>query len=517
MTNTAPPRGRRVLAVLGAFALAGVGVLAAATPAQAAPDDFGNIDPARASSIIVHKHKHQTGTSVTGAPDGSTPIPSDPLENVRFTAYPLLRNGGAIDLTVPEAWNDLSGLSVNAACTAVSGGTGYSIGSSIGSATTNASGLGTISLSGIGAYVVCETDAPPTVTDRAIPFIVTVPYRYDNGWVYNVHVYPKNGTSAVGKTVSPQGANALTLGSVVRFPVTVTVPAMAAGNSFTSFDVVDGLDPRLTLTAADGVGPGVASVTLNGTPVNPALYTVDAAGQQVTVRFAVADPAVQTLLRSSANQDLVVTFQGTVNAVGDGVIRNTAAGFVNDPGHTHGITSTEVRSNWGDVKILKTDSASPATPLEGAEFQVYEAATPYPATAAECASAIATGAGPLSVAGQTTFTTNDLGLAVIPGLFVSDSVRAPVDGAFRCYVVVETRAPAGFVTPAAPGNARGVAVTTGQTASHDLTLTNVQQVLPQLPLTGAGGTLLLTVVGVVLIGAGAGVVLVARKRRHRAV
>jgi fimbrial isopeptide formation D2 family protein/LPXTG-motif cell wall-anchored protein len=511
MSITTATPGRRMLALLGALALTGVGVLAGATNAQAA----GNIDPGAARSIIIHKHEHQTTTSVTASPNGSVTIPSAPLENVVFTAYELRKDGAVVNLTDPAAWDGLAGLSVNAGCTAIGGGTGYTIGSVVGTGTTNGSGLATITPSSIGAFVVCETSAPAAVTDTAAPFIVTVPFPYQHTWLYNVHVYPKNGTSAVTKTISPQTPNGITLGSTIQFPVTVRIPSMAAGHDFTSFDVADTLDTRLTPSpAAAGVGQGVLSVTVNGTAVNPSYYQVNVSGQTVTVAFNTALPAVQTLLKGAAGQNAVVTFQGTVTTIGNGEITNQATGYVNDPGHTKGITSNQVKSNWGDIKILKTDAATPAVPLSGAEFQVYAAETPYPATADECTNAVATG-DPLSLGGQSTFTSVN-GLVAIPGLFVSDSQNAPLNNAFRCYVVVETKAPAGFVTPVAPTNAWGIDVTIGQTTDQDQTVVNTQQIVPALPLTGAGGTMLLTVVGLVLIGSGAGVVLVARHRRQHA-
>ena len=511
MSNTTATSGRRLLALLGAFALTGVGVLAGATNAQAA----GTIDPDASCSIHIHKHEHQTGTDVTASPDGSATIPSTALANVEFTAYQLLKDGAVVDLTDPAAWDELNGLTVNAGCTAISGGDDYTIGSVVGTGTTVANGQATITPSSIGAFVVCETDAPATVTDTAAPFIVTIPFPYLNQWLYNVHVYPKNGTSAVTKTINPQDPNGLTLGSAIQFPVTVRIPSMATGHDFTSFDIVDTLGSGLALSPeADGVAEGVLSVTVNGATVNPSYYQVSVSSQTVTVAFNTALPAVQTLLRNAAGQDAVVTFQGVVTAIGDGEITNQATGYVNDPSHTNGITSNQVTSNWGDIKILKTDAATPPVPLTGAEFQVYAAETPYPATPEACATAVRVGDA-LVVDGETTFI-SDNGQVVIPGLFVSDSQNAPTNNTFRCYVVVETQAPAGFVTPVDPANAWGIDVTIGATTGQDLTVVNTQQIVPALPLTGAGGTMALTVAGLVLIGAGAGVVLVARHRRHHA-
>ena len=100
----------------------------------------------------------------------------------------------------------------------------------------------------------------------------------------------------------------------------------------------------------------------------------------------------------------------------------------------------------------------------------------------------------------------------VPGLFVGDSEND--DCTFRCYVVVETKAPAGFVTPLSPNNAWAVDVVAGQTSGHDLTVTNTQQIGPALPLTGAGGTVVMTVGGLLLIALGSVVVVVSRRRQR---
>jgi fimbrial isopeptide formation D2 family protein/LPXTG-motif cell wall-anchored protein len=505
---------------LGAAMLLGLGTAAHADPT------FGNIDPDAAGSIIIHKHEHQSEEpKVTANPNGTTDIPSAPVGNVTFTVYQLLKDGAAIDLTDPDAWNGLDSLVVDRTCSTVSGGTGYTKGGVVGTGTTDDDGAATVGVGSIGVYIVCETDAPPTVTDEAAPFIVTVPFPHDDGWLYDVNVYPKNAVTTVDKTINAQ--QGLGLGSVVEFPVTVRVPALETGRDFTSFDISDSLDPRLTPTpAASGVGTGVKSVTVNGVTADPATYTVTATGQVVLVEFDVSLPAVQTLLKNNANNDVVVTFSGAVSSLGDGtdagVIDNEAVVYINNPADANGdrenpgTPTPQVHTNWGDVKILKTDAATPATALSGAEFQVFSAVTPYPATAAECTNAVATGTA-LTVGGQSTFTSDD-GLVLISGLFVSDSENAPVDKAFRCYVIVETKAPAGFVTPEAPNNAWGVDVTIGKTAivngaGHDLVVTNVQQDVPDLPLTGGGGTLAMTIGGLVLVAVGAGAIVLSRRRR----
>ncbi|XCB28920.1 pilin N-terminal domain-containing protein [Arcanobacterium hippocoleae] len=45
----------------------------------------------------------------------------------------------------------------------------------------------------LGVYLVKEVEAPENVTTKSAPFLVTIPFPNDkSGWLYDVHVYPKN-------------------------------------------------------------------------------------------------------------------------------------------------------------------------------------------------------------------------------------------------------------------------------------------------------------------------------------
>lgn len=497
---------KRVVAALAAAAIALLGAVAVSSPAQAAPS-FGSIDPDASGSIILHKHQHQTGTTpVEQNPDGTgTAIPTPGIQGVEFTASPLLKDGQPVDLNDPAAWDALQGVEPGADCTAPAG---YTLGTALPPVATDASGTATIPTT-VGVYVVCETAAPATVVDRSAPFLVTIPYPYEDGWLYDVNVYPKNGVTTVRKTINPQ--NGLGLGSIIEFPVTVTIPALAVNRSFTGFDVVDTLDPRLTPTpAASGIGVGVKSVTVDGVAVPTGNFAVTATGQAVQVGFTPAPG--YAWLSGQAGKEIVVTFQGTVTSLGNGTIVNTASDFINDPTHRNAITSNSVSSNWGDVLISKVNARTPGDALAGAKFEVYAAADPY---AADCSTATATGSA-LSVSGGTEFTTGANGRVTIAGLFVSDSVNLPVNAAQRCYVLKETAAPAGFVTPTGAAALTPVTVQTGASTAVDVTVKNVQQNGPELPLTGSSGALVLSVAGGALLIAAAGAALiVARRRAHR--
>lgn len=478
--------GKRALAGFGALALASAGLLGGSTAASAATE-FGNIDHDAKGSISIHKHKHQNGTDAVQNPDGSgTAIPSDPIAGVTFTAREIT----SINLSDSAAWGTLKGLTPGADCSLP----GQSLGPAI-TGVTDKDGLAKLPDLSVGAYLLCETAAPAEVVDRALPFIVTIPLPYEKGWLYDVNVYPKNGTSTIEKSITPQ--EDLGLGSVIKFPVTTDIPTFGKDSELANYIVTDSLDSRLGTV-------GVSTITVGGVEVPEAYRGVTVSGQKVTVDFTAAG---LTWLKTQGGKKIVTTFQGTVESIGNGAITNEATVFVNDPSNKNGLTSKPVTTNWGDVKILKTDESKPAKGLKGAEFEVYAAADPY-ATTCE-----ATPAGEaLNVGGSKVFTSGADGTINIAGLFVSDTVNAPLNAAARCYVVKEIKAPAGFVTPAGEKALTAVSVTKGMTNGFDVTITNTQQEVPELPLTGANGQMVMVIGGSALLLIAGGVVMLNRRR-----
>ena len=265
-------------------------------------------------------------------------------------------------------------------------------------------------------------------------------------------------------------------------------------------------------------------------------------GNTVTVIF---NTDGLTWLKSNPGAKITTTFTGTVSSVGSGTINNkayldSATEVASEPanptppdttpGHDNpgnpdnpnnpsnpsypGTPSNQVDQNWGDLQLFKQDAGDHSTGLAGASFQVYAASAPY---AADCSSVTKTG-DPITVNNVSTFNSQDgtngttKGAVSIPGLFVSDSANATVNAAQRCYVVVETVAPAGYVLDSTP---RGVAVKTGITASgtYALKIDNSKEAVPGLPLTGAQAQVVLIMLGVALLLTAAGIVLVSRRRR----
>jgi fimbrial isopeptide formation D2 family protein/LPXTG-motif cell wall-anchored protein len=474
----------------------------------AAAEELGNIDTTKTGSITLHKHTYEGNDQTSKQrPDGSSADLANPVEGAVFTAYTL-----DLDLTDNDDWDTLSKLSVDSAvCDSLPPTTvdGVAVTGSHVFTATDEDGITTMSAVPLGAYLICETSSPASSIDKAAPFVISVPFPDNiaddpgatNTWLYDVHAYPKNALTQIDKTVLEQGD--LGLGSKVSFPVTAKIPQIGDNATFKQFEIRDTLDSKLGSVAIDSVQLVAADGTK--TAVGTTNYTPSISGNDARVVFNADGFA---WLKTQAGASIEVIFSGVVTSLGtDGVVTNQAflhAGTsVSD---NEGIPTPEVKQNWGDVVIKKVDDRNSAAPLKDAKFEVYEAASPYPNAEGDCAPTPLTGSDPVSVlvggTATTEFATGDDGVVTIPGLFVSDSENDVVNATFRCYVVKETQAPAGFVTPTGDAALHAVAVKTGVNAAGviDLTVVNSKTTVPELPLTGSAGTILIILAGTALIG-----------------
>ena len=169
------------------------------TPATPPPQDVWTQDT---GSITIHKYEYNgqvkpdsTGeeNDVNNLPDGATP-----LEGATFSIYKVmdraaLRNyydgtDGQTKVTVDTYLNDTKD--------AIKSNESYS--TAVATATTGEDGIAEFPNLQLGLYVVVETGTPDKVTSPVKPFLVSVPMtrvNNPNEWLYNIHVYPKNGTT----------------------------------------------------------------------------------------------------------------------------------------------------------------------------------------------------------------------------------------------------------------------------------------------------------------------------------
>ena len=528
MKHNASTLGRRAAAAAGVLTLAFLGLAPSAVATET--PNYGNIKTDATGSLAIHKHLNGGGKDI-GNPTG-TPQNADskgtPVQGVVFTAYPITD----INLKDPAGWDTISDLSKagvpDSACTNPAAPTlgAHKFGTPKVSPATNDEGLATITEMPVQAYLVCETTTPGNIVQKAKPFVVTVPHPNtaagaDGQWIYDVHVYPKNEAISVEKSIQEQKLNGYGVGSLIKFPVSSTAPTLDAKSFYKYFQLRDTLDDRLTAVTA-------TEVSLEGTTLDPTDYKVDTKGQTVTVTFTAEG---LKKIKAAPGKKVSAVFQGKVTEARNGAITNRAQVISdtvyaeqpptpeeppanpNDPP-----TSNEVTSRWGDLLIKKVDThqqGQTKAGLQGAQFQLYKAKNAYAGTCTKDKEG-----DPIAINGETTLTTDAQGDINVKGLFVSDSIDGAnrdnqKDATARCYVLVETKAPAGYVLPAGDAAVTAVKVKVGEETTDNVTVENTKQSVPGLPLTGANGMLILTASGASLLMIAVGSVLVARYRERK--
>lgn len=205
------------------------------------------INKSKRGSITIYKRSMTTTLPTEPAGKGETTTPDgDPLENVGFTVYKVLDAGKLV-----EYYNGLSTETVKeitvASCfkdgTAATAYTKENLKTEIAEAAvkdinnktelfTNDQGVVKFDNLEVGLYLVMETTLPQAVTQKAEPFLVSIPMtRIGAGkdettnpnnevWMYDVTVYPKNSIAQGNVTLEKKGvtgsdtANAVSLDGV---------------------------------------------------------------------------------------------------------------------------------------------------------------------------------------------------------------------------------------------------------------------------------------------------------------
>lgn len=483
-------RGLTALAASAALLFAGA---TAATAAEVGPDQPNH---PTSGSLTVHKYEQPAGD--TGLPnDGQELSPEQladltPLADVTFSVQKV----EGIDLTQPSEWSKVETLIGQQPITEQKViDAGFTLGAPV-EQTTGADGVATFDNLDLGVYLVTETASPDNVAKAAAPFLVSIPMaqgQNENGtdytnWLYDIHAYPKNSVSQVTKDVDTTAADSI--GDVIKWPVTSTAPTLAADDEFKGYSIIDTFDDRLTFDS-------VEAVSYAGQDLAEGDYTVTQDGQTVTVALTEQGLAK---VKADSGKEFKVTFVTTVTELGDGTIKNTVTQYTNVNDNEKEITSNEVKTYFGAVKITKTDAEN-AQLLQGAKFQVF-------ATAEDAAAR----QNPIDVNGETTFTTDANGVAVIEALKAGELRADGTDTTSTTYYLVEVEAPAGYVLD---DQVREVTVTAGSvTQAEGIDITNAKQPPFQLPLTGGVGTALFIGAGAALVAVAIGLAARNRKREQ---
>lgn len=513
-------RGQAVAltAVASLIAVAGV----AANPAVAAEPSVGNINAqATDGEIIIHKleapewsTEKPTGEALT-IPNSHT---NKKIEGVTFKVFKV----DGIDLTKSTDWEKLKGLKYtdgafacdpqaqNAKCSTEGLTKGAQQGQDL---LTNSDGEAKATGLPVGLYLVEETAAPNKVTKMASPFLVTIPFPNAtaadavNGWLYKVNVYPKNDVSNLTKTVGDATATVDKNGKIgtdIEWVIGATVPE---GKDLTGFRVKDVLDPKVKFNA--DLDP---KVTVDGTSLEKDThYTITDPGtaEGGTVVFTFTKAGVAELNKKKGKKVEVTFYTTVVKELADNKVenKNATVGFANNPGDDPDYNDIPVTpppppgtpdpepvptAFFGDFKLKKVSNDGTTT-LKGATFELYPT----------CQDATA---GTKKIG---TVVSDDNGIVALNDLY-----RGKTDDATKTYCLKETVAPAGFKLNETPKEIT-ITKTSGTEANGDDTFENTPYKpgdVPDLPLTGAAGKLLLTVGGAAILFFAVGTLFVTRRK-----
>lgn len=439
---------KRVTALVGAVTL---GILGLATPAAAQQ----NLDPNETGSITVHKFEEPetaTGLANDGTLlDDTETAALSPLEGVQFTVQQV----GDYDLTTTGGWDAIEGMTPAQAADENL--------VEVGSDTTGPDGQASFAGLDLGLYLVTETGhGDNLIPNSAAPFLVTVPMPHaEQGWLYDVHAYPKNSVTSIEKTLDD--SDAYGLGDTITWTVTADVPQLPEGETFTEFAMTDELVEALEFQEV--------RVMLGGTAVPADAYTITTpteGSNALAVNFT--DPAGLDYL--GENEGETVTFEIDTAVTSIGTITNVANIAING---WDSDTDPFEGSAWGALDIFKHNGNDEA--LSGAEFQIFTSAV----DAGNRENAV-------TVNGSSTFTSETRGIASVAGL------RAGT------YWVVETEAPDGYI--GVEDSLPPITIVAGE--NDTLNVQNDQRGAFELPLTGGIGTAVFVLVGLAVVALAVG-------------
>lgn len=587
----------------------GLGSMGPAFAAETVPDPQVNVggvsQESTANPVLVNKdakvqlsiHKFYGGN--TGQVNNGTiqTVDRPALKGVPFNVYQVKKAGGdAIDLKTNAGWKEAANLYKSTITIGGDGNptiAGYDLVKESGMPlVTDEQGVATFTKDkGAGVYVVVE-DLSSVTTDGtgenlgkkvvsymengetkevavdkitpAKPFLVTLPMTEPvkrQAWMYDVHVYPKNQSDTIEKTVKDEGTvtfddnadptmlNDSTEG-LHRVTYTIKSSITDGTDPIETYKIFDTIDSRLQIESinvklsndpATEFKCGVDyDLTIAGTAIDctNGLATVQPKGNnptngEVVISFKDTDTAAEgTQLALDKPEyrayDVVTTIKVKLLKEGDkGLITNTASFIPNksweesNPGKK--IDSPPVESRYGDLKIEKVDPKD-GTKLKGAEFSINKAGKDGKCDDADV--------NPNAYIYRYV-TTDDEGKAEVKGLQASDWYDGKAQTQKQGYCLVETKAPEGYNLLAEPiyfeiiANKAVVTDKDGKVTTTDLdaqgtaaasityTVNNEKtNINNELPKTGGFGTAGLALLGLLCVGGGIAWYVVGNRKKE---
>lgn len=495
-----------LLASVMAIGMLSTSAFAAETPQAALPDPAKN----GSSSITIHKFlmddiadagKPSDGNEVAG---DKIPSGAKPLKGVTFNISKLAKDTDPVTSTDYDTNFGTNGTSKG---------------------TTKDDGTLLFNELPFGTYKIQETNSVTGVSPAA-PFLVSVPMTNPtgDGWIYDVHVYPKNEKLAIDKHVVkiPNKDHTATVDKAHEWIISSTVPTnMVVENpdkSITAskkYTISDTLDEQLTyvgdvkVCAADKGNAEIANGTLDkdtdykltepaGKYGGKLEVALTEAGIKKVAALGAKKVHVHFTTKLNENAQLGVAIpNGATLDYTNAQDQSTAPVIVpdgkdpTDPTKPYDPTKDErPEVHTGGVKIKKTDDTG--TALAGAEFKIYASQEEAKA-----------GKNPISVINNAgngftdTITSDANGLVKFNGLAYGGIKGEDFDTTNQTsYWIVETKAPTGFRLLENPVEVK-VSATSHLDDAIAKTIVNNKNII--LPKTGGMGTVMFTASGLALI------------------
>ena len=456
-----------------------------------AQPDLSGRDPNVPVTLTIHHRTLPDGTITPGNP--SSPGLPEPLGVPIVGAQWQIQR---VDLPSGFDWND------NEAVAAIP--TEWLLGAPL-TQTTNASGQAIFLGLEQGIFLVTELQSSVTSADEVHrPFLVDLPMFFNNAWVYDVHVYPKQEAEEpfFEKVVRNLDGHIITwafhvdimpgLGTLL--PIEGSVPA-----SF--IRIVDELDPRLNfIPDSINVSFETSPTNFQDIPIGVPYWTLSWDEPNNTFVVDILEGGRNFIAENgytnSGYGGIRIEFDTSVEGIAFsslGEIENTGTLYYGPrPAHEYGSAPGEVppTATAFGLEINKINTRN--LPLEGAVFHLYRQSDveEYDGNVV-----VRYDATPLAI-----LTSGVDGFAYLYGLTMGR------------YLLVEQQAPEGYN----PFTEPIVLWVESNTASSDYiveaTITNSSGF--ELPLTGGSGTLLFTIIGLTLIGGAALFLIIYMKRRN---
>lgn len=457
-------------ALVTALTLASVG---AATAASA--DNTKGFDlPDKSQPVSLTIHKHEGDSQQLGEYTGQKPSGlGNPVKGVEFTIQEVGTTAdgscAAPDLATPEGWQAIKSANVDSVCDL------KGINKKV-----KTQDNGSVKVTGLtqGLYKVTETNSGSNVVaTKSVPFLVTLPMPLpSNTWDYDVDAYPKN------KLVENPGSD-LTKeaghpdkpvpGALIDWTIKVKLPGVAL--PYTEIALTDTIPVGLEFSQVKSFKVDSVELVKGDDFTDKAAIELTPKGLDKVNKLVAGDD------KAGATFDVSVVLVTKVTKEITSKVENKVNLSLN--GKT---TEASGATFWGKVEVTKVDENN-ETIKSPAEFEIFKGKCKDVSSSTEpVAKGLKTLEGKIS---QT--------------LYVGKSESDTAD-----YCVKETAAPAGYLL-----DNSGVDIELSATQLNvEIDYKNVKVTGPNLPLTGAQGTALLTGVGLLLLAAGAGTVYVVRRR-----